>query len=232
MTGWTFLTAGIALGTAGLVARPVASILEVTGKTAQSIRNRSNPHQSHHFRVRFPRPLAREFPLRPYSWEEAIGTSMLLEADERKYKDEIFVMCKMLKQPGKFVIMTERVILVVKCSSLEGLGTAEFQGIADPEWVIEVEMGLESVIHVDREEEVVNIVGSRSDNLLKQHESKRGSIRTKQWSTPTSIPLFQMSIELVTKEEAEDVLQVLLATIERGKEQGWGVLVLHQGNIR
>ncbi|KAJ4962382.1 hypothetical protein NE237_022321 [Protea cynaroides] len=223
---------GIALGTAGLVARPVASILDVTGKTAQSIRNRSNPHQSHHFRVRLPRPLAREFPLRPYSWEDAIGTSMLMEADDRKFKDEIFVMCKMLKQPGKFVTMTERVILVVWCSSLEGLGTAEFQGIANPEWVIEVEMGLKSVIHVDREEEVVNIVGSRSDNLLKQHESKGGSMRTKQWSTPTSMPLFQISIELVTKEEAEDVLQVLLATIEHGKEQGWGVQVLHQGNIR
>ncbi|XP_043712275.1 uncharacterized protein LOC122661037 [Telopea speciosissima] len=223
---------GIALGTAGLVARPVASILEVTGKTAQSIRNRSNPHQSHHFRVRFPRPLARELPLRPYSWEEAIGTWMLLEADERKFKDEIFVMCKMLKQSGKFVIMTLRVILVVCCSSLEGLGTTEFQGVADPEWVIEVEMGLESVIHVDREEEVVNIVGSRSDNFLKQHESKRGGSRTKQCSTPASVPLFQMSIELVTKEEAEDVLQVLLATIEHGKDQGWGLHVLHQGNIR
>ncbi|XP_042498014.1 uncharacterized protein LOC122076662 [Macadamia integrifolia] len=219
---------GIALGTAGLVARPVASILEVTGKTAQSIRNRSRPHQSNHFRVRFPRPLARELPLRPYSWEEAIGTSMLLEADERKFKDEIFVMCKMLKQSGKFVIMTSRVILVVCCSSLVGLGTAEFQGVADPEWVIEVEMGLESVIHVDREEDVVNIVGSRSDNFLKQHESKRGGIRTKRWSTPSSVPLFQMSIELVTKEEAEDVLQVLLATIEHGKEQGWGLHVLHQ----
>ena len=69
------------MGTAGLVARPMASILEATGRTAQSIRNRSNPHESNRLRVRFPRPVARDRPLFPYSWEEAIGISLLIQAD-------------------------------------------------------------------------------------------------------------------------------------------------------
>ncbi|KAH7668386.1 Vacuolar protein sorting-associated protein 13 [Dioscorea alata] len=64
---------GIAMGTAGLVARPMASIFEAMGKAAQSIRNRSSPHQANHFRVRLARPLSRELPLLPYSWEEAIA---------------------------------------------------------------------------------------------------------------------------------------------------------------
>ncbi|KAJ6753416.1 VACUOLAR PROTEIN SORTING-ASSOCIATED PROTEIN VPS13 [Salix purpurea] len=74
---------GIAFGVAGLVARPAASILEVTGKTAQSIRNRSRLYQMgpQCYRVRLPRPLSRELPLRPYSLEEAVGTSVLMEAD-------------------------------------------------------------------------------------------------------------------------------------------------------
>jgi hypothetical protein len=54
------------------------------------------------FRARLPRPLSKEFPLRPYSWEEAVGTSVLLEADNgSKLKDEVLVMCKALKQAGK-----------------------------------------------------------------------------------------------------------------------------------
>ncbi|OVA10906.1 Vacuolar protein sorting-associated protein 13 domain [Macleaya cordata] len=230
------VVSGIALGTAGLVARPVASILDVTGRTAQSIRNRSRLHNPHRFRVRFPRPLARDLPLRPYSWEEAIGTSMLMDADDAKFKDELFVMCKALKEPGDFVIITERHVLVVRCSSLVTLGTPDFHGVAaDPEWQIEVEMSLESVIHVDREEEVLNIVGgSSSETPLRQHMQKRGTAtRTKHWSHySTPLPLFQMSMELASKEEAEDVLQVLLSTIEAGKTRGLEVHVLHQSNLR
>lgn len=93
------LGAGIALGVTGLLAKPAASILEVTGKTAQSIRNRSRLYQmgSQRFRARLPRPLNRELPLRPYSWEEAVGTSVLVEADnDLKLKDEALVMCKPL----------------------------------------------------------------------------------------------------------------------------------------
>ncbi|MCL7024846.1 hypothetical protein MKW94_022445 [Papaver nudicaule] len=234
---------GIALGTAGLVARPVASILDVTGRTAQSIRNRSGLHQPHRLRVRFPRPLGRYLPLRPYSWEEAIGASVLMNVDEAKLKDEEFVMCKALKQPGDFVIVTERHVFVVKCPSLENFGTPEFHGVAaDPDWKIEVEMSLESVIHVDREDEVLNIVGgSNSETPLRQHMHKRGISAgfsttrltkhgSRQCTTP--LPLFQMSMALASKEEAEDVLLVLLSTIEAGKLRGLEVHVLHRSNLR
>lgn len=221
---------GIAMGTAGLVARPMASILEATGKTAQSIRNRSSPHQSNRFRIRFPRPLARELPLLPYSWEEAIGVSMLLQADGSRLRGEIFVMCKALKQAGKFIVITERLVLAVWCSCLVGLGTPEFVGVAtDPGWVIETEMSLENVVHIDRTEEVVNIVGSSAETPSRQ---RKGSTRNRPWSSPVSAALFHMSVELPSMEEAEDVLQVLLSTIEQGKERRWGVRVLHRLNLR
>ncbi|XP_026401188.1 uncharacterized protein LOC113297020 isoform X1 [Papaver somniferum] len=235
---------GIALGTAGLVARPVASILDVTGRTAQSIRNRSSLHQPHRLRVRFPRPLGKYLPLRPYSWEEAIGASVLMNVDNAKLKDEQFVMCKALRQPGDFVIVTERHVFVVKCPSLENFGTPEFHGVAaDPDWKIEVEMSLESVIHVDREDEVLNIVGgSNSETPLRQHMHKRGISTSFSTTRPTTkhgsqqcttpLPLFQMSMALASKEEAEDVLHVLLSTIESGKLRGLEVHVLHRSNLR
>lgn len=220
---------GIAMGTAGLVARPMASILEATGKTAQSIRNRSNPHQSSRFRIRFPRPLARELPLSPYSWEEAIGVSMLLQADGSRLKDEIFVMCKMLKHAGKFVIISERLLLVVWCSCLVSLSLPDFPGVPpDPGWIIETEMSLESIVHMDRTEEMVNIVGSKAETLSKQ---KKRSMRNRPWVPPTSAPFFHLSVELSNEEEADDTLQVLSSAIERGKLQRWGMHMLHRNNL-
>lgn len=226
-------SAGIALGATGLVARPVASILEVTGKTAQSIRNRSSPHQPNRFRIRLPRPLARELPLVPYSWEEAIGISMLLEADNSRLKDEIFVMCKALKQAGKFIIITKRLMLIVKCSSLVGFGSPDFVVVADPERIIEMEIGLEGVIHIDREVVVVNIVGSSAETLSGPRQLKqKGSMRESRWGPPASMPLFQASIEFLSEEDAEDALQALWSVIEHGKERRWGVHVFHQINLR
>lgn len=224
--------AGIALGTAGLVARPVASILEVTGKTAQSIRNRSSPHQPNRSRIRFPRPLARELPLVPYSWEEAIGISILLEADNSKLKDEIFVMCKALKHAGKFIIITERLVLIIKCSSLVGFGSPDFVVAADPEWIIEMEMALEGIIHIDREVMVANIVGSSAETLSGPHQLKQSSKRVSRWGPPASVPLFQTSIEFLSEEDAEDSLQALWSMIEQGKERRWGAHVFHQSNLR
>ncbi|KAJ4705608.1 putative Vacuolar protein sorting-associated protein [Melia azedarach] len=235
------LLSGIAFGVTGLVARPAASILEVTGKTAQSIRNRSRLHHTRSlgYRVRLPRPLSRELPLMPYSWEEAIGTTVLMEADDGlKFKDEVLVMCKALKQAGKFVVITERLVLIVSCSSLVDLGKPEFQGVAvDPEWVIESEIGLDSIIHADTDEETVHIVGSSSDSLSRQnqHQPKRGrGTGTKWWNNPsTPLPLFQTNLELSSKEDATELLQVLLGTIEQGKGRGWGCgYLLHQSSIR
>ncbi|XP_048318354.2 uncharacterized protein LOC107405745 isoform X2 [Ziziphus jujuba] len=229
---------GIALGITGLVAKPTASILQVTGKTAQSIRNRSRVYQlgSQRFRMRLPRPLSREFPLRPYSWEEAVGTSVLVEVDDgSRFKDEVLVKCKALKKAGKFVIITERLVLIVSCSSLVDLGKPDFHGIpTDLEWVIESEIGLESVIHADSDQGVVHIVGSSSDTLLRhtQQGKRGGTMRTLHWSSPT-LPLVQTNLELAYGEDAENLLQVLLSTIELGKVHGWGCrYLLHRSGIK
>ncbi|PON37049.1 Vacuolar protein sorting-associated protein [Parasponia andersonii] len=225
---------GIALGVMGLVAKPAASILQVTGKTAQSIRNRSRLYQmgSQRFRVRLPRPLSREVPLRPYSWEEAVGLSVLVEAgDGLRLKDEILVACKALKQAGKFVIITHRLILSISCSSLVDLGKPEFRGIpADLEWEIESEIGLESVMHADTDGGVVHIVGSCSDTLLRQNQKATGG--GARWNSP-NLPLVQTNLELAETEDAENLLKILLATIERGKDEGWGCrYILHRSSIR
>ncbi|XP_071697656.1 intermembrane lipid transfer protein VPS13 [Rutidosis leptorrhynchoides] len=233
---------GIALGVTGLVARPAASILEVTEKTARSIRNRSKLYHmgSQRLRVRLPRPLSRDYPLRPYLWEEAVGVSVLANADDTlMLKDETLVLSKPLKEGGKFVIITERLFMIVSCPSLVNLGKPDFRGVpADPDWIIDAEITLDSVIHVDTVEEVVHIVGSSSDVVLRQNQSqqKRGaghSGKQRWYHPPTPLPLFQTNLECSCKGEALDLLKVLLATIEKGKERGWGcVYRLHRSNIR
>ncbi|PIN06335.1 hypothetical protein CDL12_21114 [Handroanthus impetiginosus] len=223
---------GIAVGVTGLVARPAASILEVTGKTAQSIRNRSRIHQMGYrrFRVRLPRPLSAASPLKPYSWEEAIGTYVLAETDAR-LRDETLIMCKSLKQSGQYVLITGRLILVISCSSLIDLDKPDFEGVPpDPKWVIESKIRMDSVILADSDGEVVHIVGSGTDTSYKGNEAKGG----KAWSNyHTPLPLFQTNLEFLSSEEANEFLRVVMCMVERGKEQGWGsVYVLHQSNIR
>ncbi|KAK4403231.1 Vacuolar protein sorting-associated protein 13 [Sesamum angolense] len=202
---------GIALGVTGLVARPTASILEVTGKTAQSIRNRSRIYQMGYrcFRVRLPRPLSAESPLKPYSWEEAVGTHVLTETD-MKLRDETLIMCKALKQCGV---------------------------PADPKWVLQSEIRMDSVILADNDGEIVHIVGSGSDTSFRQNlqQQKRGNGgKGKLWNKcQNPLPLFQTNLEFRCPEEADEFLRVLMCMIERGKEQGWGsVYVLHQSNIK
>ncbi|KAL0302478.1 UNVERIFIED_CONTAM: Vacuolar protein sorting-associated protein 13 [Sesamum calycinum] len=219
---------GIALGVTGLVARPTASILEVTGKTAQSIRNRSRIYQMGYrcFRVRLPRPLSAESPLKPYSWEEAVGTHVLTETD-MKLRDETLIMCKALKQCGEHVLITSRIILVVSCSSLIDLGKPNFEGVpADPKWVLQSEIRMDSVILADNDGEIVHIVGSGSDTSFRQNlqQQKRGNGgKGKLWNKcQNPLPLFQTNLEFRCPEEADEFLRVLMCMIERGKEQGWG----------
>lgn len=233
---------GIALGVTGLVAKPTASVLDITGKTAQSIRNWSKRHHSgcHRFRIRLPRHLSREYPLRPYSWEEAIGTSVLQEADDSiSLKDEVLVICNALKEDGKFVIITERLVLVVNSKSLEKLGKPEFRGVpANLEWVIEMEIGMDSIIHADNDGEVVHIVGSRSDVLLRQNQlqQKRGwGTEGKRWNNNprAPLPLFQTDLLFTSKERATDFLKTLFSAIDQAKEQGrCHVHLLHQSGLR
>lgn len=236
-----FFYVGVALGITGLVAKPAASILEVTGKTAQSIRNRSKPNQlrSHRFRVRLPRSLSHEFPLRSYSWDEAVGASVLVEADDGlKFKDEKLMACKALKEAGKFVVLTERYIMTVFSPSLRDLGKPEFCGIpSDLEWIIEWEIGLESIIHADCAQVVIHIVGSRPDSsfMHDQHSPKRSS-KTKHVRYihyPTHLPLPQTDIELAREEDAANLLQLLLSGIEKGKGRAWDCgRILHRANMK
>nr|KYP76317.1 Putative vacuolar protein sorting-associated protein 13A [Cajanus cajan] len=234
---------GVALGITGLVAKPAASILEVTGKTALSIRNRSKPSQlrPQHFRVRLRRPLCREFPLKPYSWEEAVGTSVLVEADDGlKFKDEKLVACKALKEAGKFVVITERFVLVVFSASLINLGKPEFGGIpVDLEWIIEWEIGLENIIHADSSQGVVHIVGSRPESLLRQnqHSPKGGSggrTRAVRWNHyATHLPFPQTNLELASEEDAANLLQILLSAIEKEKGNAWDCgRILHRARMK
>ncbi|VAI88392.1 unnamed protein product [Triticum turgidum subsp. durum] len=219
---------GIAMGTAGLVARPMASILEATGKTAQSIRNRSNPHESNRLRVRFSRPVARDRPLFPYSWEEAVGVSLLLRADGGRLKDETFVVCKTLREPGKFLVLSEKLLLLVSSRYLVDLGSPQFAGVPpDPQWAIETEMNLKSIVHLDRAQEVVNIVGSNGETSPRD---KRGRSRDIALSS-AFIPLFHFSVELPSIEDAEGTLQFLMALIEKGKARRWDKNILHRSNI-
>lgn len=227
------------MGVTGLVARPAASILEVTGKTAQSIRNRSRIHQMRYmcFRVRLPRPLSAESPLKPYLWDEAVGTYILTETDVN-LRDETLVICKALKQSGEYVLITGRLILVVSCPSLIDFGSPNFKGVpADPKWEIQSEIGLDSVILADNDGEVVHIVGSGSDTSFRQNlpQQKRGNeaAKGKLWnSSHTPLPFVQTNLELTSPEEADDFLRVIRGMIESGREQGWGAkYILHQSNI-
>uniref|UniRef100_A0A803L717 Intermembrane lipid transfer protein VPS13-like C-terminal domain-containing protein n=1 Tax=Chenopodium quinoa TaxID=63459 RepID=A0A803L717_CHEQI len=231
---------GFALGVTGLVAKPAASVLEATGRTAQSIRNRSRLYRTgpHHLRVRLPRALSAELPLGCYSWDEAIGTAVLLEVDGSKFRDEVLVMCKALQVAGEFVVLTEKLILIIECSCLVDLGKAVFQGIvAEPEWKLVAEIALESVIHHKVDGKVMHIVGSSSEALIgknQHHHHRWTGGRMKLWSkSPNPLPLFQTDLEFASKEEAEYFLEVLSSTIKKGREQGWGKMyLLHQSNLR
>lgn len=226
------------MGITGLVARPTASILEVTGKTAQSIRNRSRLHniRSQRHRLRLPRPLSREQPLRPYSWEEAVGTAVLTEVgDSLKFKGETLVKCKALKQEGAFVVITGRLVLVLSSPSLVDFRKPGFVGIpTDLVWNIEREIGLESVIHTDCSGGVVRIIGSNSDGIWnwRQDQQKKSSPTKKRWNNPSAQPLLQTKLELPSEEEAEDLLNVLLSTIKTGKSRSWhSRFVLSRSNV-
>lgn len=229
---------GVAMGITGLVARPMAGILEVTGKTAQSIRNRSRIHniRSQRHKLRLPRPLSREQPLRPYSWEEAVGTAVLMEVgDSLKFKGEKLVKCKALKQEGAFVVITGRQLLVLSSPSLVDFRKPGFLGIpVDLVWNIEREIGLESVIHTDCSGGVVRIIGSNSDGVWnwRQDQQKKSSPTRKRWNNPSAQPLLQTNVELPSEEEAEDLFSVLLSTIETGKSRSWhSRFVLSRSNI-
>lgn len=154
-----------------------------------------------------------------------------MEADDGlKFKDEKLVACKALKEAGKFVVITERFVLVVFSASLINLGKPEFRGIpVDLEWIIEWEIGLENIILADCSEGVVHIVGSRPDSLLRQnqHSPKGGSsgrTRSVRWNQfATHLPFPQTNLELASEEDAANLLQILLSAMEKEKGKSWDI---------
>lgn len=161
---------------------------------------------------------------------------MEADHDGSRLKNEVLVTCKALKEAGTFVVITERLLLTVSSESFVELGKPGFRGIdADAEWVIEAEIGLESVIHADCDQNVLSIVGSSSETKLREQKK---AMRTKQqqklWNNSSvPLPLFLTNLEMNSKEEAEELLEILLSTIEQGKEKGWGsVHLLHQSNLK
>lgn len=231
----TVSLSGIAFGVTGLVARPAASLLEVTGKTAQSIKNRSRLRQMgySYYRVRLPRPLSAESLLKPYSWEEAVGTYVLAETDT-KLRDETLVMCKALERSGEYALITHRLILVVSCSDLVDLGKPDFRGVpVDLKWTMQSIIGLDGVILADSDGKVVHIVGSGSETLLRQILKQQKSGEEKKSGITSPLPLVQTSIGFRCAEEADEFLRVVMCMVERGRETGWGSQhILHRSNIK
>ncbi|KAH7688700.1 Vacuolar protein sorting-associated protein 13 [Dioscorea alata] len=216
-------------GLSGVLSDRWLAFFKPWARQSRASETEAAPHQANRFRVRLARPLSRELPLLPYSWEEAIGVSALLQADESRLKDERFIICKEPKQEGKFIVITDRLFVVVWCAQLVGFRSPEFVGVTtDPGWVIETEMNLESVVHIDREENTVNIVGSN----LSSKQTKGGTNKNQRWSPPPSAPLFQVSVDLPNEEEAIGVLQLLVFAIEQGRELRRGVHILERSNLR
>ena len=152
---------------------------------------------------------------------------MLLEADSSRLKDEVFIKCRALKHDGKFIIITERLILVVYCAALADLGKPGFRGVADVTWVVETEMPINSIIHMDRELIKVNVIGSKVETLRQKRNDILGLL-----DPSASVPLSQMSAELTDEEAAEDVLQTLLSIKERGNFHSRSLKIVHRSNMR
>eukprot|EP01018_Ginkgo_biloba_P017830 Gb_28330 [translate_table: standard] len=210
------VVSGMVVGATGLIARIVVSILEVSGRTAQSIRNRSNPRQLNHFRVRLPRTLIKESPLLPYIWEEAVGTMVLQEVESNRLKDEVYVTCMALGLPGMFLVVTERLLLKVKSASLAAIASLEITIPVELEWNIELEIALDNIIHVDREGRFLNILAGSPQTYMRRPKDPR---TLKQNCTPHFVPFIQETIELLNEHTAQELLCLIWSLIDELNEQ-------------
>ncbi|KAK4269804.1 hypothetical protein QN277_022913 [Acacia crassicarpa] len=109
------------------------------------------------------------------------------------------------------------------------------------EWIINSEIGLDSIIHANTGQGVVHIIGSRPDPLLRQHHHSPkkggggvGGGRAARFSHFSNhLPLSQTNLELASENDAENFLRILLSTIEKGKEKGRGCgHFVHRSNIK
>ncbi|XP_059074534.1 uncharacterized protein LOC131074913 isoform X2 [Cryptomeria japonica] len=219
---------GVVVGAAGFVARPVVSILDVSGRTAQSIRNRSNPRQLNHFRVRLPRPVIRDSPLRPYSWEEAVGTAMLQEVESSRLNDEVFLTCIALGPPGMFVVVTERLLLKVKNANLASETSSENTAPAGPEWEIYLEIAFSDVIHLNREGQLLNVLAGTPETYFKKTKDPKIS---KQNYRAHFFPFTRQSIELPNDDVAEELLHLLQSLLDELTEHP-SLRIFRRHNLR
>lgn len=222
------ILSGIAVGAAGLIARPVVSILEVSGRTAQSIRNRSNPSRLNHFRVRLPRPLVRDSPLLPYSWEEAVGTAVLQEVESKRLKDEVLVTCIALGLPGTFIVLTERLLLKVKSESIAAAASPETTMPGGPDWSIQQEIALDNIIHVDREGHLLNVLAGNPETYYRRPKDPRTS---KQNDMSQFVPFTQETIGLPHEDAAKELSQLLRSLIDELKKHS-SPSILRRENLR
>eukprot|EP00850_Spirogloea_muscicola_P014797 SM000108S14241 [mRNA] locus=s108:273586:291541:- [translate_table: standard] len=133
---------GAAIGLLRLAAKPTASLLELATRTAHSIRNSTQPLNSKPRRARPPRHLSADSQLDLYSWEEALGQAVLLEALNGRLQEEVYVTCKPLREDSTVALTRER-LLCVK-SLLSGhlpLG---------PEWQVQWEAELLDVLQLNQ----------------------------------------------------------------------------------
>lgn len=190
------ILSGVAVGAVGLVARPVASILEVAGRTAQSIRSWSQPTQRQERRTRPPRFLRRFGPLLPYSWEEAIGNAVLAQALGSRLNNEVYVTCKPLAESGRYILLTETLLL--KVTSTNPATTLGHSTRLGPEWTIDSEIALEDILHVERDGTTLNILMGSPRCLSRT----KGSSKKKQ--VHTMGPLLHDSVEMAQIFDAEE----------------------------
>lgn len=222
------ILSGIAVGAAGLIARPVVSILEVSGRTAQSIRNRSNPSQLNHFRVRFPRPLVRDSPLLPYSWEEAVGTAVLQEVESKRLKDEVLVTCIALGFPGLFIVLTERLLLKVKSACIAAAASPENNMPGGPDWSIQQEISLDNIIHVDREGQLLNVLAGSQETYFRR---RKDTTTSKKNYMSQFVPFTQETIVLPHEDAAKELSQLLGSLLEELKKHS-SPSILRRENLR
>ncbi|CAM6098991.1 unnamed protein product [Calypogeia fissa] len=199
------MLSGMALGVVGVVARPVASILEVAGMTAQSIRNRSRPIQWHATRVRLPRHVNDYSPLMLYSWERAVGQAVLLEAEGGRFKNEVYFTCKPLVQEGTFLLLTESKILRVSTATLAD-ATAASNAVYGPKWKLDLEGEIDDILHVDQaDNEVSVLLGPPMRPLIRPHHHGVGSSKY----TTRFTPFAHETFALVSQSASDEVIEML-----------------------
>ncbi|GBG88353.1 hypothetical protein CBR_g47051 [Chara braunii] len=194
---------GAAKGLMGVVARPTASVLELAGKTAQSIRNTARGIPRRATRVRPPRPIGLHRLLLPYIAEEAIGICALWDLDGGRYREEVLMGCMPTAEPGCFIVLTRKLLLFVRSWSYYHAAVSLRAGNAPAvpvgqDWQLKWEVAVEDVLHVDHDGQSLIITeikpgGMRGDS--EQMQQQLGQSAGMAESSPHS-PSFSADLSL------------------------------------